>query len=272
MIDKKQNIKKKVVVLVEDQELEFYLSKDLTNNDLKNIFSLMLPGYPSNFTLSQIDHSSVKFPDKFCKIQYLSANGFIPMGEKTTENLLPSICFENEIFKKVKKMKGKEPIQLKTKCETFSNPYVLFSFDNFMESSFNRIKSKNYLWSMNESSFLGNYFYQLYSFGFNIFENKLDEIFGIIGKNFTKIFYFLILFETFYLTRSISRIEILLRIFLKLCFLKIFSFFLNFNSKFLKTKEETLNFSTMNSIYEKEVSIIKTLLQGIVRSGNLCAI
>jgi hypothetical protein len=272
MLNLPQNIKKKVVVLVEEQELELYLSKDFTNNELKNIFSLIIPGYPSNFTLSQIDNSSVKFSDKFCKIHHLSGNRFLPIDEKTIENLLQSICFENEIFKKVKKMKEKDPILLKTKCESFSNPYVLFSFDNFMESSFNRINPKNYPWSINEGSFLGDCFYQCYSFSFNIFKHKLSGLFGILGKNLTKIFYILILLETFNLTRSVSRIEILLKIFLKLCFINIFSFFLNLNSRYLKTREEKINFSSMNSVYEKEMSIIQTLLHGIIRSGNLCAI
>ena len=267
-----QNIKKKVVVLIEEQDLELYLSRELANKNLKSIFSLILPGYPSNFTLSQTDCSGDKFPDRFCRIQNLSVNGFFPMDEESPKNLLQSICFENEISKKIKKIKEIEPIQLKTICESFSNPYVLFSFDNFMESSFNRIKSKNYIWSKDESSILKNCFYDFYSYVFNIFENNLNGKFKIIGKNFSKIFYILILFESLNLAKTVSRLEMFLRIFLKLCFLSIFSFFLNFNSEFLGAKEEKSNFSPRDSTYEKEISIIKTLLQGIIRSGNLCAI
>jgi meiotically up-regulated gene 157 (Mug157) protein len=119
MLNLPQNIKKKVVVLVEEQELELYLSKDFTNNELKNIFSLIIPGYPSNFTLSQIDNSSVKFSDKFCKIHHLSGNRFLPIDEKTIENLLQSICFENEIFKKVKKNERKGSNTAQNKMRKF---------------------------------------------------------------------------------------------------------------------------------------------------------
>ena len=52
--------KKKVMVRVEEQNLEFFLSRDLTKKDLKNIFSLVLPGYPSNFTLSNTEDLDIR--------------------------------------------------------------------------------------------------------------------------------------------------------------------------------------------------------------------
>jgi hypothetical protein len=97
-------------------------------------------------------------------------------------------------------------------------------------------------------------------------------IFRIMGNNSTKIFYCLILFETLSLIKSVSGIEVLLRISLRFCFLSIFFFLLDFIKKFFKSKKIKSSFRGTESIYEKELSITKTLLFGIIRSGNMCSI
>ncbi len=260
------------MVMVEEQNLEFFLSKDLTEKDLKNIFSLVLPGYPSNFTLSYIDDLDIRRSDKFCKIQDLSMSGFSLIHKNFSKNLLRSIYLENEVIKEIKSIKETESIRLKTTCENFSNPYVLFSFNSYMESSFYRLKSRNNFWSMNEKGFLKNYIHHFSSIGLKIFLNKLMIIFRIMGKNFTKIFYCLILFEILSVIKSVSGIEVLLRIFLKFCFFNAFYFLFDFISKFLKSNKKNSSFCGTDSIYEKEISITKTLLFGIIRSGNICSI
>jgi hypothetical protein len=272
MAEKFITIKKKVMVRVEEQNLEFFLSRDLTEKDLKNIFSLVLPGYPSNFTLSNIEDLDIRCSDKFFKIQNISISGFSLIYKNFSKNLLQSTYLENEVFKEIKSLKEIDPIRLKTKCEKFSNPYVLFSFNCYMESSFNRMKSRNDLWSTNEKGFLKNYIYHFSSIGLKIFLNKMIVIFRIMGNNSTKIFYCLILFETLSLIKSVSGIEVLLRISLRFCFLSIFFFLLDFIKKFFKSKKIKSSFRGTESIYEKELSITKTLLFGIIRSGNMCSI
>lgn len=272
MENKNKKIKKKVVVRVEEQNLEFFLSRDLTEKNLKNIFSLVLPGYPSNFTLSYMDDLNIKDSNKFCKIQNLSISEFSIIYKNFSKNLLQSIYLENEVFKEIKSLNEIDPIRLKTTCEKFSNPYVLFSFNSYMESSFNRLKSRNDLWSMNEKGFNKNYIYHFSSIGLKIFLNKMMVVFRITGNNFTKIFLGLILLETLSLIKSVSGIEVLLRIFLKFCFLKGFYFLFDLIPKFIKSKKENSSFWGTESAYEKELSITKTLLFGIIRSGNMCSI
>jgi hypothetical protein len=272
MIDKTNAIKKKVMVRVEEQNLEFFLSRDLTEKDLKNIFSLVLPGYPSNFTLSYMDNLDIGGSDKFCKIQNISISGFSLIYKIFSKNLLQSIYLENEVFKEIKSLKEIDPIRLKTKCEKFSNPYLLFSFNSYMESNFNRLKSRNYLWSTNEKCFLKNYIYHFSSVGLKIFLNKMIVVFRIMGNNFTKILYCLILLETLSVIKSVSRIEVLIRIFLKFCFLSLVYFFFDFIPKFFEFKEKNSSFWGTETICEKELSITKTLLFGIIRSGNMCSI
>jgi hypothetical protein len=299
-----KNSKKQVSIELEDYSLEFFVSKFYKLNDYKSMFSLVIPGYPSNFIMKGFNELDSEFLTESDREKKLSIIFPQISTENNEKNLIQSIFFEIEIVRKIILNREKNLLLTKIDCDLFSNPYSLFLFDEFMETNFKKSKNNKKNSILTEKQ-LKNSDFQ--NFFYNVFKIllKTTDIIGIKPTNASfYLFLFYCVFIEFYAVSfcPLNKRHYLFldppgtlfilsyRIVLYNCWLSLIGFLLKsiYSSEFFSKlicksrKYFSLLTSSDSNIFEKEFSLdtvyfldifnIRTLLVGIIRSGNMCSL
>jgi hypothetical protein len=268
-----RNSKKQITMIFEQESLEFFMSNTYSHNSIDLLLHLTFPGYPSaNLVICGLDQGCFVLKDgsnsAFLTINTSQYNSF----NNYHNCLLDSIYFENEPLKKIILNGKTTQLLVKTNTNTFSNPYNLFSFDDYMNLSFKKTKDTNRLIFPFENQSIRNVGQQTIYFRSLYFFNKVFHLSKANDKNFSKIFFMIMFFEILNRSNSLSIIEMVLKLVLKLSLIHVFKAYLKSNLFFSKTLEKKSDSFKKRNFWEKEISSIKTLLIGGIRSGNLSAI
>lgn len=272
MNNNEQSFKRQITMLFEQQSLEFFISSIYSIIEIEKIIPLTFPGYPSNFKINELEYFTIGIQLESPKSTNLLISIFEGKSNNHQECIFNSIYFENEPLKKIL-LNGKTiRLFVKKNATIYSNPYNLFSFDDFMELSFKKTKESNGLIFPIENQPMRKFGEQNLYFRYKSLSNKAFILSKINDKNFGKIFFIIAFFEILNSSRSLSIIEMNMKLVLKLGLISMFKAYLKPKLFFSKTLEKHPDSCQKKNFWEKEFSSVKTLLIGGIRSGNLCAI
>jgi len=272
MCNNDKRLKKPVKVTFEQNDLEFFISQEFNKDHLKNIFSLTFPGYPTNFIFKNLDDLNSDFVSNSIQTINLLIPGFSAISDNFQENLIKSVSFENEPLKKIKLKKSGNRLTVKCGAKIFSNPYGLYSFDNYMELTFNNVKKKNDWNFSNEKKPAYFFLSQIYWYLAKYVVSNILNLANIFGQNSVEIIAILAFFEFLNFTEKISISELILKLSLKFCLINSFKNCLRYNIWPLNSEKKCSKSFMNSSLLSKELAVVNTLLFGIIRSGNMCSI
>jgi len=272
MILNSKKFKKQITAKVEKNVFVFFIPELFNTEEIKTILSFSIPGYPPHLNIDWFENQKINnlvekkdLADILIIISLDTLIGF-------SENLIMSPKFENKIFKRIKTINGFMYLNAKTDSAIFSNPYSLFSFEYYMEENFKKMKNKTLNSQITKPVLPNRYLQTIINFCSKWILNSFFSISKISFRNSTKILCALIFFEILNIKKSISILEVFLKLVFKICALRVVETFINFKILFSAIKERTHGSFEKKTRVEIEVSGIKTLINGLVRSGNLFAI
>lgn len=267
-----KKFKKQITAKVEQNVFIFFIPELFNSEEIKTILSFSIPGYPPHLNIDEIENQK---NNNLVEKKGL-ADILITISPDTlicfSENLIISPKLENKIFKRIKKINDFMYLNAKTDSAIFSNPYNLFSFEYYMEENFKKVKNKTWNSQINKPVLPNRYLQTIINFFSKWILNGFFIISKISLKNSTKILCALIFFEILNIKQSISILEIFFKLVFKICALRVVETFINFKILFSAIKQRTHGSFEKKTRIETEVSGIKTLINGLVRSGNLFAI
>lgn len=267
-----KQLKKQITGKVEQNIFVFFVPEISNSEQIKTILSVSVPGYPPHFTLDWFENQKTD-----CVTEKKSSIDIsIIIAPDTSINLLDNLIIspklENEIFKRIKTTNGFINLNAKTDSVYFSNPYGMLSFEYYMEENFKKIKSKS-CFSQKARSTLPNICFQsIINFSLKWFCSGFFFISKISLKNSTKVLCALIFIEILTIKKSISVSEVFLKLVFKIWALRIIEIFVNFKRLFSVFNEKARGSFEKKTRIETEISTIKTLINGLIRSGNLFAV
>ena len=295
MKDDEWGIKKQVKIMVEKYSFDFFISKAYKMENVKEIFSMTIPGYPNLLDLKNFEaifHENQMDIQKFTHPSITVSLGDVKIFNKY---LIPSVFYEIDPIKRIKSDKRIDILTAKTETELLSNPYAIFSFNDYMELSFKKINSKHKILSSGDVS------YQEYAPNMLLVsvKNFMTMILNLLCKCLSpiqkmisrtepiKTFCILIIFDSLFSnfqtflngnrygknsSKKISNLEMVFKLIVKFIFIIAIKNFLKFEILPLDSVSNSTNTFKKEMSVEKEISLIKTLIHGIIRSGNMCSI
>ena len=295
MKDDEWGIKKQVKIMVEKYSFDFFISKAYKMENVKEIFSMTIPGYPNLLDLKNFEaifHENQMDIQKFTHPSVTVSLGDVKIFNKY---LIPSVFYEIDPIKRIKSDKRIDILTAKTETELLSNPYAIFSFNDYMELNFKKINSKHKILSSEDFS------YQEYTPKMLIgsVKNFVAMILNLLGKFFSpiqlmifrreaiKTFCILIIFDSLFSnfqiflngnkygknsSKKISNLEMIFKLIVKFIFIIVIKKFLRFKVLPLDSVSNSTRTFKKEMALEKEISLVKTLIHGIIRSGNMCSI
>jgi hypothetical protein len=266
------NVMKKITIDFEQHSLEYFTYHGYNSNEFKTLLSITFPGYPSTFTIESLEKIKVCSQNESDINLNLSISIFNLGFQNFWGCCEKSVFFETDYFKKIKISEGINFLSTNISSENFSNPYSIFSFDNYMELFFKKPIKKNFFFQ-NENQIYNNNFKYLCSNSVNLFSKILYFI--VLNENvfneFKIFFIFLFFLRSLYLN-STSIIEIFLKLILNFLFVKIFRKLLKFNLIHSSISKKGFAFFEKNPYWEKEFTLFKTFWIGFIRSANFFTI
>ena len=295
MKDNEWNIKKQVKIMVEKYSFDFFISKAYKIENVKEIFSMIIPGYPNLIDLKNFEVINHEKQVEIQKFTHPSIRVSLGNVEICNKYLIPSVFYEIDPIKRIKSDKKVNILTAKTEFELLSNPYAIFSFNDYMESNFKKINSKHKILSSEDFS------YQEYTPKMLIgsVKNFVAMILNLLGKFFSpiqlmifrreaiKTFCILIIFDSLFSnfqiflngnkygknsSKKISNLEMIFKLIVKFIFIIVIKKFLRFKVLPLDSVSNSTRTFKKEMALEKEISLVKTLIHGIIRSGNMCSI
>jgi len=272
MIPNGKEVRKQIKVNFEENTVDFFLPQDYSLDISNSVFSLAFPGYPPEFTTDDSKKLKIGYQFELNKSTNLSLRFGSTNFTNFSKSLINSIFLENKSLKKLKHISEGSQLETKLNLKIFTNPYALFLFGGYMEVSFKKTKSKNKLSSLVGYHYSESYSKKNYKFSSHNFFDKALNLLNKCKVKTNKIFLLLMFFEILKSFKLNSNLEIFLKFVIKY-------YFINMSCKTFKIKEFSSNslnspfdLFKKNTLIEKEVSIINLLLNGIIRSGNMCAL
>ena len=266
------SVMKKITIDFEQHSLDYFTYHAYNSNEFKTLLTITFPGYPSTLTIEFLEKSNVCSQNESDINLNLSISIFDLTFQKFCGCCEKSVFFETEYFKKIKISEVANFLSTNLRIENFSNPYSIFSFDNYMELGFKKRMKKNFFFQ-NENQIYNSNFKYLYSTSVNLFSNILYFI--MLNENifneFKILFIFLFFGRSLYLN-STSIIEIFLKLILNFLFVKIFRKFLKCNLIYSSVSRTGFAFFEKNPFWEKEILLFKTFWIGFMRSANFFTI
>jgi hypothetical protein len=272
MKNNSKNLKKQITLKIEQISLEFFVPQNYELEQINTLFSISIPGYPAHFTLEGLGDQKTNFPIHVNKAITIFINNTSSVIECFPENLISSLKTENKSSKIIKNFHETNCLSAKTNFINCSNPYNLFSFDCYMEKNFEKIKNKNLHFKTNDPFSLKVYFQQTLEFLFKLFFNGLFNFSRKCLDNSAKVLCILIFFEIFNNRKSNSAIEIFLKFGFKVYALNKFKALVDFKRVFPDIRKKNYDSFEKRNKIEIEISSIRTLMSGFIRSGNMLAI
>ena len=267
-----KNLKKQITLKIEQTSLDFFVPQICEHEQLNTLFFLSIPGYPNHFTIEGSGDQKMNFPVEVNKAIIIFINNTSGVMECFSDNLISSLRTENKSLKTIKNFHETNCLNPKTIYTNYSNPYNLFSFDCYMEKNFKKIKNKNSHSKANDHFSLVVYFQQTVEFFFKVFFNVLFNFSKNCLENSAKVLCILIILEIFNIRKSNSTIEIFLKFGFKVYALNRVKTLVELKRILPDiTKKNCDSFEKRNKL-EIEISTIKTLMYGLIRSGNMLAI
>jgi len=267
-----KEVRKQIKVNFEEKTVDFFLPQAYSLDISESVFSLAFPGYPSQFTTNDSENLKIGYQFELNMSTNLSLRIFSTNFTNFSKSLINSTFLENKSLKKLIHIGEGTQLETKQNLKIFTNPYALFLFGGYMEVSFKKTKSKNKLSSLVEKHNSESYSKKKYKFSSHNFFEKALNLLNKCKVKTNKIFLLLMFFEILKSFKLDSNIEIFLKFVIKY-------YFIIMSCKTFKIKEFSSNslkspfvLFKKNTLIEKEVSIIKLLLNGIIRSGNMCAL
>ena len=126
MKDDEWGIKKQVKIMVEKYSFDFFISKAYKMENVKEIFSMTIPGYPNLLDLKNFEaifHENQMDIQKFTQPSVTVSLGDVKIFNKY---LIPSVFYEIDPIKRIKSDKGIDILTAKTETELLSI-HMLFS-------------------------------------------------------------------------------------------------------------------------------------------------
>ena len=118
MKDNEWSIKKQVKIMVEKYSFDFFISKAYKMENVKEIFSMTIPGYPNLLDLKNFEaifHENQMDIQKFTHPSITVSLGDVKIFNKY---LIPSVLYEIDPIKRIKSDKRIDILTAKTETET----------------------------------------------------------------------------------------------------------------------------------------------------------
>lgn len=273
----------------------FFISIAYKIENVKEIFSMTIPGYPNLLVLKNFDAINHENQMKIQKFTQPSITVSLGNVEICNKYLILSVFYEIDPIKRIKSDKKVNILTTKTEPELLSNPYAIFSFNDYMELNFKKINSKHKILSS------GDFSYQKYTPKMLLVsaKNFIAMILNLLSKCLSpiqimicrteaiKTFCILIIFDSLFSnfqtflngnqyeknsSKKISNLEMVFKLIVKFIFMIIIKHFLKFEVISLDSVSNSTSTFKKEMSVEKEISLVKILIHGIIRSGNMCSI
>ena len=215
-------VMKKITIDFEQHSLDYFTYHSYNSNEFKTLLAITFPGYPSTFTIEFLEKSNVFSQNESDINLNLSISIFDLTFQKFCGCCEKSVFFETEYFKKIKISEVANFLSTNLRIENFSNPYSIFSFDEYLELCFKKPMKKNFFFQ-NENQIYNSNFKYLCSTSVNLSSKILCFI--VLNENIFnefKIFFIFLFFVRSLYLNSTSFIEIFLKLILNFLFVKIF--------------------------------------------------
>jgi len=265
----KFTIRRKIKINFQEHVVSFFVPQVYNLEVFNNIFSLTFPGYPTKFTINcsgELELDTQFEPKKIINMSLINlSTNFINFLESLTN----SIFLENSSVKTLKPINELTKLKTKKNFANTTNPYVLFSFEEYMELKFKRIKINNNFHPLNENCLLKIYFEEIFNFPSQEYFKKVSKTLIICGKKTTKIFLMLMFFEILNSFKTTSNLEILLKLLFKYYSMSIFRKMYKSIIFSQDSMKITSNLYEEKTILEKEFLNVRIFLIGLIRSGNM---